>query len=325
MFSTKSRVIGLLAAAAIAAAACGNSTVTPTPTASPVPTPTPVVTPAPTPTPTPTPTPAPTQRIVATIPADQLVAAGTLTVCTDATNAPQESLDAAGSVVGSDIDIATEVAKRLGLKLAVVNLAFLKIGPALAARKCDMSMTAQAITPGALKAADMIPYFHAGQEFVVPIGNPGNIKTVYDLCGKAVGTRKGTAEADHLNGKGVYNAAVGLSARCQASGKKTITVKTYALVSDALLAITANQIVTYFAHSPIAENAVFGQPAQFQVVPGLYLDDATEGIGVLQNRGLVRVAVAQSLQSMMNDGTYLQILKGYGIEAGAIASTIPAG
>ena len=259
-----------------------------------------------------------------TVPADQLVTAGNLTACTDASNPPQESLDATGNPAGSDVDIATEVAKRLGLKLSVVNLPFLKIGAALSAKQCDISMTAQAITPGALKAAYMIPYFHAGQEFIVPKGNPGAINTVYDLCGKAVGTKKGTAEADHLNGKGVYNAAVGLGARCQASGKKTITVKTYAQVSDALVAMTANQIVAYFAHSPLAENTVFGQPDQLQVVPGFFLDDATEGIGVLHSKNVIRDAVAKSLQSMMDDGTYLQILQKYGIEAGAVASTVPA-
>ena len=102
MTSPKFRVVGLLAAAAIAIAACGNAVVTPTPspTVAPTPTqiPTPILTPAPTPVPTPTPTPAPTQLIVATVPVDQLVAAGQLTVCSDLQRAPQAFLDAAGDV-----------------------------------------------------------------------------------------------------------------------------------------------------------------------------------------------------------------------------------
>ena len=65
----------------------------------------------------------------------------------------------------------------------------------------------------------MIPYFHAGQSFVVAKGNPTGIATAMDLCGKSVGVENGTTEADHLNGTGDYKPAPGLSAMCVAAGK----------------------------------------------------------------------------------------------------------
>ena len=52
----------------------------------------------------------------------------------------------------------------------------------------------------------MIPYFQAGQAFVVAKGNPDDIKTTDDLCGKAVGGENGTTEVDYLNGTGDYKA-----------------------------------------------------------------------------------------------------------------------
>ena len=51
----------------------------------------------------------------------------------------------------------------------------------------------------------MIPYFAAGQSFVVLNGNPGDINSVTDLCGKAVAPERGTVEADHIAGTGDYN------------------------------------------------------------------------------------------------------------------------
>ena len=59
---------------------------------------------------------APTQ--VATVPGAQLVTAGKLTVCSDIPYPPQEFFDESGNPTGSDIDIATEIGKRLGLGIA---------------------------------------------------------------------------------------------------------------------------------------------------------------------------------------------------------------
>ena len=50
----------------------------------------------------------------------------------------------------------------------------------------------------------MITYFQAGQSFLVAKGNPKNIKTQQDLCGKAIAAETGTTEVDYLNGTGDY-------------------------------------------------------------------------------------------------------------------------
>ena len=316
MTSPKFRIAGLVAAAAIAVGACGTTTVTPAPTHTPEPTP--VVTPAP----TPTPTPAPTQLIVATIPAGELVTAGRLTVCSDVTNMPQEFLNASGKSIGSDVDLAGEIATRLGLTLKVLNTASAKILATLAARQCDIIISAQPITPTLLTKVDMIPYFQAGQAFVVADGNPAGIKTSYDLCNKTVSVRKGSLEASHLSGTTPYNAARGLLANCQAARMAPIVVKTYAKDSDALAALIANKVVAYFTDSQVAGWDVALQPNQLALVPGLVLNPVTEGISITKNQNDIYGAVRLALQSMIDDGTYLKILTRYGLQSGAVASTL---
>ena len=316
MTSPKLRMLGVLAAAAIAVGACGTTTVTPAPTHTPAPTP------VATPKPTPTPTAAPTQLIVATIPESELVAAGRLTVCSDETNSPQEFLDPLGRSIGSDVDLATEIATRLGLRLVILNTASAKILAALAARQCDIIISAQPITPSLLTKVDMIPYFIAGQAFVVAKGNPAGIKTSYDLCNKTISVRKGSLEASYLIGITPYNPARGLRARCQAARMAPMTVKTYARDSDALAALLAGKVVAYFTDSQVAGWDVALRPIELDLVPGLVFNPVTEGISITRNQNDVYSAVRLALQSMIDDGTYLTILTRYGLQSGAVASTL---
>ena len=326
MTSPKFRAVGLLAAAAIALGACGNAVVTLTGTA--VPSPTPAVTETPTPSPTPivtpapspTPTPAPTPVVVGTVPVNQLLVAGQLSVCSDMGRSPQAFVDAAGNPTGSDVDLAREIAKRLGLQAVIVPTATAKAVTALHGAKCDVVMSGQGITAALLAQVSMIPYFHAGQAFVVAAGNPGGIKTVYDLCGKAVGARKGTAAASHLSGTAPYNSAVGLTARCQAARLAAISVKTYVKDSDAMAAIAAKKLDAYFADSIVAGNLAFGQPDQLTVAPGLVLDDAMQAMSLWKDKADLYQGVWNALESMIQDGTYLEILKKYGADSGAITA-----
>jgi polar amino acid transport system substrate-binding protein len=309
---------GVLAAAAIVVGAC-SAAATPVPTAAP--TPTAVTTVGPAATPAPTPTPAPTQVIVGTVPPDQLVVPGHLTICSDIPYPPQEFFDANGNPTGSDIDIGTEIAARLGLKVAVQNTVFDTIIAALDGNKCDIIISAQNITADRLKQVDMIPYFHAGQSFVVAKGNPAGITTAMDLCGKSVGVENGTTEADHLNGTGDYKPSDGLSAQCLAASKAKIDVQPFAKDSDALLALQSGKVSAYFTDSPVAGYYAVQQPTLFQVVPDLILSDVVEGISVGKANTALEASVKAALQSMIVDGTYLKILTKYGVQDDAVTST----
>jgi polar amino acid transport system substrate-binding protein len=304
VISSRFRIAGILTAAVLVVGACSSTAATPTAA----------------------PTAAPTQKIIGTIANDQLVVAGHLTICSDIPYPPQEFFDANGNPTGSDIDIGTEIANRLGLKVAVQNTVFDTIIAALQGNKCDIIISAQNITADRLKQVDMIPYFHAGQSFVVAKGNPDGIATALDLCGKAVGVENGTTEADHLNGTGDYKPADGLSAKCVAAGKAKISVQPFAKDSDALLALQSDKVSAYFTDSPVAGYYTVQQPTLFEVVPGLILDDVNEGISVVKGASgpsPLETAVKTALQSMIDDGTYVQILTKYGVQADAVTSTNP--
>ena len=255
---------------------------------------------------------------VATVPTDQLKFPGKLVACIDIPYPPQESFDDQGNPQGSDVDIAREIASRLGLTLDVENSVFSTIIPALTGGKCDIIISAQNINADRLKVVDMIPYFKAGQAFVAAKGNPKNIKAKDDLCGKVVAVQEATTELDYLQGTGDYKGA-GLSDGCTKAGKPAITIKTFVKDNDALLALQSGTADVYFADSPVAGFYAKSHPDQFELT-GLTLDVAIEGISVDKGHTGLRDAVKTALLSMINDGTYTKILTKWGDQDSAITA-----
>jgi polar amino acid transport system substrate-binding protein len=308
-----------IAVLAITVSACTTAAATPSPApASVAP---PVASAAPSTAASVAPSPSASAAAVASIipvPSGQLVFAGKLVICSDIPYPPQEFFDANANPIGSDIEIGQEIAKRLGVTPVIQNSVFDTIIAAVTAGKCDIIISAQNITSARIKQVDMIPYFQAGQSFVVAAGNPLGIKVQNDLCGKKIAAETGTTEVDYLQGTGGYKGQ-GLSAACTKAKLPVINVKPFGKDSDALLALQAGQVDAYFADSPVAGYYTVQHPDQF-ALSGLTLGVALEGISVPQNNTGLRDAVQQALVAMINDGTYLNILKKYGDESGAVTA-----
>jgi polar amino acid transport system substrate-binding protein len=261
---------------------------------------------------------------VATVPAGELSFAGKLIACMDIPYPPQEFFDDAGNPTGSDFDIGVEIARRLGLTYQVENSVFDTIIPALIGGKCDVIISAQNINPDRLKQVDMIPYFKAGQAFVVAKGNPKGIATQDDLCGKIVAVQSGTTMLDYLQGTGDYEGS-GLSEGCTEAGNPAIDIKTFQKDNDALLALQSGTADAYFADSPVAGYYVAQHQDQFEL-PGLTLEEAIQGISIDKSKNGLRDAVKTALLSMIDDGTYAEILAKWGLEdSGLTADQVNSG
>ncbi len=265
------------------------------------------------------PTPAASSAVIPLPSNATLAFAGKLVICSDIPYPPQEFFDASGNPTGSDIDVGTEIAKRLGLTADIQNSVFDTIIAAVTSGKCDIIISAQNITADRIKQVDMIPYFQAGQSFVVATGNPAAINATTDLCGKKVAAETGTTEIDYLQGTGDYKGQ-GLSAACTKAGKAAINIKSFGKDSDALLALQSGQVDAYFADSPVAGYYTVQHPDQFALSGIAPLQPAFEGISVPQSNTGLRDAVQAALVAMINDGTYLTILKKYGDDSGAVTA-----
>jgi polar amino acid transport system substrate-binding protein len=261
---------------------------------------------------------------VAQISPDLLAQKTHLLICTDFPYPPQEFFDENGNPQGLDVDMGTEIAARLGLKPQFVNSVFDTIIAAVTSGKCDIIISAQNITADRQKQVSMIPYFKAGQSFVVAKGNPDKISGPMDLCGKAAAAESGTTEADHLQGTGDYKDN-GIVQQCEKAGQKAPDVVVTQKDSDALQQLQANKVAAYFTDSPVAAYYTVQHPDLFEVA-GDALDAVAEGISVPCGQAdctgatlsPVGQAVDAALKSMMADGAYQKILQKWNLVSGSV-------
>ena len=311
-------LLSSLVLASMLLAACGPAATPPAPVTEIV---TVMVTEPPTVAPTAAP-PSPTS--VASVDPTLLAQKGKLLICSDLPYPPMEFFDENGNPTGSDIEMGTEIANRLGLQAQIVNSVFDTIIAAVTSGKCDIIISDQNITAERQKQVSMIPYFQAGQSMLAAKGNPMNINTPTDLCGQSVAAESGTTEVDYLQGTGDYKGK-GLPADCAAAGKKAPTVVVTQKDTDALQQLQASKVAVYFADTPVAAYYVVQHPDQFQLV-GQVVDPAMVGISVpcgqadCTNAPLTPLgqAVQTALKSMMADGTYAKILNKWNLSSGAI-------
>ena len=237
----------------------------------------------------------PTTKTTIAAPTD-LIASGTLTIGSDTTYPPQEYIDtASGKATGFDVDLITEMAKRMGLTANVKTANFTTIVDDLKAKRYDVVISAQTITPDRQKQVDFVPYFNAGQSILVANGNPKKITAVTDLCGKTVGVQDGTTELDTLNAAN--------KADCKANPAKLTVLSAQ---TDVINLLANGRVNATFQDSPVTDYYLKLNPGRFQVA-GSIVNAAPEGISVRKGDTSMFNAVQQAFNAVKADGTYASL------------------
>ncbi len=222
-----------------------------------------------------------------------LIASGILTVGSDTTYPPQEFIDTAtGKATGFDVDLITEIAKRLGLTANVKTANFTTIVDDLKAKRYDVVISAQTITPDRQKQVDFVPYFNAGQSILVAKGNPKKVAAVTDLCGKQVGVQDGTTELDTLNAAN--------KAECKANPAKLTVLSAQ---TDVINLLVNGRVDATFQDSPVTDYYLKLNPGRFEVA-GSIVNAAPEGISIRKGDTSMFNAIQQAFNAVKSDGTY---------------------
>ena len=242
--------------------------------------------------------------LAAKVPAD-IRSAGTLTIGSDASYAPNEFFDTDGkTIIGMDVDLGNAIGAKLGLKVTFQNAAFDGIIPALQSGKYQLAMSSFTDNTDREKVVDMVTYFTAGTSMAV---KKGTTLSIDDLCGHKMAVQKGTVQLDDLNAR---------SKKCTDAKKKPITITALQLQTDVSLAVASGRAEGFLADSPVTAYAVKQSNGQLELSGDSY-DNAPYGIVVPKGSQLGQ-AVLGALQAMNADGSYLNILKKWGVDAGAI-------
>lgn len=244
--------------------------------------------------------------VVAKIPA-AIKSKGTLTIAADASYAPNEFKDANGNVIGMDPDLAEALGTTMGLDVKVVNAGFDSIIPGLAAGRYDLGMSSFTDTKDREKTVDFVTYFSAGTSFFVQADGGPTINGLADLCGHKVAVESGTTQQADAKKQ---------SKKCTAAGKPKVNVLVFGDQSEANLALASGRADASMADSPVAAYQVKQSHGKFRL-SGQPYGTAPYGIAIPKNNGMAPV-ILSALKDLMQNGVYEQILKKWGIEAGAI-------
>jgi polar amino acid transport system substrate-binding protein len=152
---------------------------------------------------------------------EDILAKGELVVSTDANYAPQSFLDDKGQLVGFDIDVAKEVARRLNAKVKFVTPDWDLIVAGKWGGRWDLSIGSMTITAERAQVVDFsVPYYYTPAQFGVHQKN-ASIKTLDDLNGKTVGLGSGTTYEAYLDPKQTLSLGGGEKIRYQLKGAKS--------------------------------------------------------------------------------------------------------
>jgi polar amino acid transport system substrate-binding protein len=235
-----------------------------------------------------------------------ITSAGKLVWCVDVSYPPEESFKADGTTAeGSDIDIATEVAKRFGVTAEIDNTSFTGIIASLTGKKCDLIISGMNDTAERAKQVAFVDYLKVGQGLLVPAGNPKGIHTLEDLSGKAVAVQLGTTNKDALDAENV---------KLKAANKPQIDVQTFDQDTDAFQQLALGRVDAYSGDSPVcAYYAAKPDNAGKFEVGGTPIDPAPIGIAIRKDDTELQAAVKAAIDGMYADGTMKSIIDKWGM------------
>ena len=245
--------------------------------------------------------------LAAAVPAD-IKSDGVITVGSDTTYAPSEFLAEDGeTIVGFDVDLFTLVARKLGLDAEFQTAPFDSIIAGVGSGKYEAGVSSFTINPEREAQASMVSYYSAGTQWSTKKGNPNKVDPD-NACGLKIAVQKATVQVDDITAR---------SEACTSGGKDAITIDQYDAQSDATAAVVSGKDVAGLADSPVMAYAVEQTKGQLELLGDIY-DAAPYGYVVAKDQTEFAQAIADAVKSLIDDGTYEQVLKTWGVEDGAI-------
>jgi polar amino acid transport system substrate-binding protein len=236
---------------------------------------------------------------------DDIAEAGTLVIGADLTYAPNEFKNDAGEPIGWAIELTNAMAAKLGVTTDIRTSAFDKIIPSITGGTYNVGMSSFTDNEEREKVVDFVNYYEAGIQWAQPIG-----KTVdpANACGLTVAVQATTyEETDELPAK---------SDECVTAGKEPINILKFDSQAEAANALALGRADAMSADSPVTLYAISQQDDKIEAA-GDAFDVAPYGMAVDKGSELAQ-ALQAALQSLVDDGTYDQILEDWGVTDGGI-------
>lgn len=224
--------------------------------------------------------------------------AGTLAFCSDIAYPPLEFYEGT-TAMGADVEIGTELAKRMGVKAEFANTGFDGIIASLQGKKCDAIISSLTDSAERQKQIDFVDYAEFGLATLIKKGATG-YDSIEALGGKDVAVQNGTTTKQVLEGE---------SKKIEAAGGEKIKVVVFPKDSDAANALRTGKVDAYVTDAPPAAYYVKRSPDAFELAASPQLESAPIGIGLRKDDAELKTALQEGIDAMTQDGTLKGILE----------------
>jgi polar amino acid transport system substrate-binding protein len=239
---------------------------------------------------------------------DQIKQAGALRLTVSSTYAPMEYRDpATNELTGFDIDLATEIARRLSLKIVWSETAFAEIIPALQTRRADFVISGISDRLARRETADFVDYLKTGPQFFVLASS--SAEAAIELCGKKVGTTRSTVFPMEIEKWSKAN--------CETAGKPAVQFVPGENPIDVRNQLKQGRIDAAVQGSETLLHALRREPGKYRVV-GAPFSCGYQGIMFRKDDMALRQVVMEVLATMIADGAYQAILTKWDLAANAV-------
>ena len=227
-------------------------------------------------------------------PTFETVQEGVLSVGSCLDYPPFESVEG-GDEVGFDVDLAEEIASRLGLEVEWVRADFDTIFTAVAGGQFDMVAAASTITEERLQTVDFSdPYYNSRQALVV--GPDSDIASQADVGeGDIVGVQRGTTGKDYAE---------------ENLGAQGAQIKTFSNAPDAFRDLEAGNIDAIINDEPSSADIIENNFPDQQIVEAIDTNEKY-GFAFSKDNPELTEAVNGALAEIIADGTYEEIFARY--------------
>jgi polar amino acid transport system substrate-binding protein len=230
---------------------------------------------------------------------------GKLVIGTSPNYAPNEYKDEAGKPVGWGIELAGALASKLGLEPEFTVARFENIIPGILGGKIDVGESSFTDNVEREKQVDFVNYYTAGIQWASAAGKDVDPD---DACGLKVAVQATTYEdTDEVPAK---------SKACVAAGKPAIQKLPFDTQDAAANAVSLGQADAFSADSPVTLYAISQLKGKLQLA-GETFDVSPYGLAIAKDSGMAE-AVQAALQSMVDDGSYGEILDKWGVADGGL-------
>jgi polar amino acid transport system substrate-binding protein len=245
------------------------------------------------------------QKLRAMLP-EKIRAAGEIKVGTDPQQPPYDFYgDDNKTLIGLEQDLSMEMAQRLGVKFTSFPAQFASIIPAIQAGRFDLGISAFGDFVEREKILDVIDYTLEGTGMIVPEGNPHKITKLSDACGLRAGAVQGSIPLRLLDKQ---------KELCPAD--KPLEVMQFPSNDQAKVAMRSGRVDVAMDTVGVAAYTLAHQPAtgkKLELVETAKYAVGYQGILVGKNNPELRDAIAATLQSMIEDGSYQKIFEKWGL------------